>query len=160
MKAGNLDNILHVLQYMAQLELALAEFYEACAQTWEEDEDFWSRLGQQERQHAQNIRKMAEIISEKYEFFESFRPFNPAAVRTIISGIEDNRHRLKGGGISKRNALFIARDIERSLIEAKYSEIVKTTDIEYKNLLTAIITQTEAHENLIDKRIQEAKAPA
>ncbi len=53
--------------------------------------------------------------------------------------------------------LFIARDIERSLIEARYDEIVKTNDIEYQNLVKRIVSQTVVHKGMIDKKIATVK---
>ena len=157
MRPKDLESILDELKGMAECELTLAEFYRTCAQIWEEDKEFWLTLERQENIHAQNIDRMAEIISKKHERFESYRAFNPAAMKTMISGIENNIRRLKSGEISKNNVLFIARDIEQSLIEAKYHEIVKTNDIEYQNLVKKIVSQTVVHKGMIDKKIATAK---
>jgi len=157
MRPRDLESILDVLKDMAECELTLAEFYRTCAQIWEEDKEFWLNLERQENIHAQNIDRMAEIISKKHERFESYRPFNPGAIKTMISGIENNIRRLKSGEISKNNVLFIARDIEQSLIEAKYDEIVKTNDIEYQNLVKEIVSQTVVHKGMIEKKIAKVK---
>ncbi len=157
MRPRDLESILDVLKDMAECELTVAEFYRTCAQIWEEDKEFWLTLERQENIHAQNIDRMAEIISKEHECFESYRPFNPAAMKTMISGIENNIRRLKSGEISKNNVLFIARDIEQSLIEARYDEIVKTNDIEYQNLVKKIVTQTLDHKGIIDKKTAKVK---
>lgn len=155
MITGDLKNILDVLKTMAEAELTVAEFYRECAQIWKEEEEFWKHLETSEVYHAKDMNKMAEIISKKMESFEKYRPFNIVAIRTFILGVNTNIQRLKKGEIPKNNSLFIARDIEQSLLERKYDEIVKTSDVEYQTLAKKIVSQTLEHEELINNKIKE-----
>ena len=157
MRPQSLEYLLGLLKEMAKCEMTIAEFYHTCADIWGEDKEFWLNLEQQEKNHAQNINKMAELISEKHEHFEFHRPFNPIAMKTIISGIEDNINLLKDRRFSKENILFIALNIEQSLIEARYSEIVKTKDLEYRKLVEEVVNQTAEHKGLIENAIAKIK---
>ena len=155
MKSRDPKSILELFGMMVKAELVIAKFYRTCAQIWEKDKKFWLSLEGDENLHAGNIRKMAKIVSEKFDLFESYRPFNPVAMKTMITGIENNIHRLKNEEISEGNVLFIARDIEHSLIECKYDELVKTNDMEYQTLVKKIVSQTLAHHNKIEEKIEK-----
>jgi len=101
---------------------------------------------------------MAQILSRKPERFDSGRLLNIVAIHTFIEGIKANIARLKGEGMSKLNMLFIARDIERALIETKYAEIIKSGDVEFNDLASEIVSDTERHTTLLDKKIAALQA--
>ena len=157
MRTKNLQGILNELKIMAECELTVAKFYATCAEIWSEDKEFWWSMERQENQHAKIINMLAEAILKNSEDFELPRTFNPAAVRTMITGIENNIRRVKSGEIQKNNALFIARDIEQSLIEAKFGDKVKTDRYEYQGLITDIVAQTMVHKDVIEKKIDEMR---
>jgi hypothetical protein len=155
--SADLKGLFDVLKLMAENELAIAELYKTCALVWKEDSEFWLNLEKQEIKHANNINKMMEIISKKTEHFEKSYPFNIVAIKTIMSYVKNNIEKIREGKLPRINALSIARDIEQSLMENKYNEIVKTDDIEYQTLVKEIITETAAHKDHIDKIINEMK---
>lgn len=157
MKPEDLKGLFSVLEMMVQVELQVADLYGACAEVWKEDQDFWLALEKQEHQHAINIRKMAEIIRKKGQLFERYRPFNIIGLQTIISGINDNIRSLKSGDLSKKESFFVALNLEKSLIEAKYDEIVRTNDLEYGNLVGEIVSQNLQHRKLMEAKIEEMK---
>ena len=98
---------------------------------------------------------MMKIISQKPGSFEVYRKFSPVAVKRVISSVKNNIESVRNNEFSELKALYIARDIEQSVIERKFTEIVKTRNIEYQNLEKEIISQTREHRNSIDKRILE-----
>ena len=136
--SGDLKGILDTLVQMKETEQVVSEFYALCADTWPVDLQFWTELSKEELEHENNIATMYQIVSDKPEHFEKGRPFNIFAVQTMITGIRNNIEKLKKGEIREDNAILIARDIEQSFIEFRYSEIVKTTDIEYNTLVQKI----------------------
>jgi len=154
-----LGEIKEVLTVMAEVEMTLARFYKTCGEIWPEDRAFWAHLVEQETQHARNILRMGKIIAQKTRLFEVHRPFNSAAMKTVLSGICANIERAKKGEFSRQRVLAIANDLEKSLIEAKYSEVFKTTDVEYQNLVNQIVKDTKNHQQIIARRLADAKAP-
>lgn len=142
---------------MISTELLISDLYQTCAEIWEQDGAFWSALVEEEKKHAMNMKKMAKIIADKPERFDMGRPFNQIAIKTIMNGINDNRKRLKEGLIDRSRMMFLARDIEDSLIEKNYSEIVRTNDLEYHNLMSEIEEETRKHKSMMTKRIQALK---
>jgi len=156
-QSDELRSLITVLELMAETELAIAELYNTCAHVCQEDAEFWSSIAQEEKKHADNIHRIKELILQKPECFQKGRAFNPVAIKTTISYIKNNIQRIKEGAIDKNKALFIARDIEQSLMEQKYGEIVKADDLEYRKLIEEILSQTSSHKNHFDKKIAEKK---
>lgn len=151
--SGNLKDILETLTQMQELEQIVSEFYKLCADTWPIDLQFWTELSNEELEHKKNVAAMYQIVSGKPEHFEKGRPFSPLATQTMITGIRNNIAKLKKGEIRENSAILIARDIEQSFIEFRYSEILKTTDIEYNTLVRKIIKETAQHKMKIDQKI-------
>jgi hypothetical protein len=152
--SGVLKGILDTLVHMKETEQVVAEFYRLCADTWPADLQFWTELFKEELEHENNIATMYRIVSDKPEHFEKGRPFNNFAVQTMITGVRNNIEKLKKGEIREDKAIMIARDIEQSFIEFRYSEIVKTADIGYDKLVQKIVKETAQHKMKIDIKIK------
>lgn len=157
MSIADAEKVSAVLGAMSQYELTLSDFYKRCADIWTEDRSFWRSLADAEIQHAENIQKMQEIIKKKQERFETGRPFNAIALHTAMAGLKDNTSRLASGAFSCEKILIMARDIEQSILESHYTEIVKTADLEYQEFMKAILSQTYEHKKIIQEKIQALK---
>lgn len=157
---NDIEKITAVLQAMRQYELTLSDFYGRCAEQWTGERVFWQNLAHAEIQHAENIQQMLAIILEKPEKFEWGRPFNLIALNTALAGLQQIAGRLSAGALSPESMLITARDIEQSLLESHYGEIVKTTDLGYQTLLKKILSQTQEHRNLIQGKIAQKKNPS
>jgi hypothetical protein len=160
MNVDDVGKIVEVLEAIMQYELLLSDFYKCCADVWTEDEELWKNLSLAEIRHGNNIQKMKDIIVKKQGSFTTARPFNLIALNTVSAGLKDNIRRLTLGDISREKALIIARNIEQSIIESNYVEIVKTDDIEYNTLMKDILSQTHEHKKIIQEKIEEIKAKA
>ena len=157
MPRGNITNILKVMDSIANLELKIAEFYAECGASWPTEKEFWSGLERDEMVHAQMIRKMADIFHHRPEQFEGSRPFNVISVSVAWAGVQNRLQELKEGRLRGTNLLFIARDIEQSLLEAKPGEILKSRDEEYQTLFQTMVSQTQSHKRKLERKIDEMK---
>jgi len=153
--SGELSGILEVLKKMAMFEMIIGELYSLCANTWPEDGEFWLSIWRDEIRHAQFINNIIEIISKKPENFEKGRPFNVFALEKTISEIKNWMEKIERKEISCEQFLYIARDLEGGYLEDRYSEIVKTKDIEYLTLMQKIVNDTAKHKEKIIERINE-----
>lgn len=160
MSTADIEKITKVLASMMHYELALSDFYNQCADIWQEDQAFWQTLAYAEVRHAENIQKMREIVTKKQERFEAGRPFSPIALDTAMAWLQDNTRRLTSRTFSHEEMLIIARDIENSILESHYAEIVKTADSEYQTLMKDILAQTYEHRKSIQEKIDKVKTKA
>jgi hypothetical protein len=152
--SGNLKGILDTLVHMKEAERVIAEFYALCADAWPADLEFWTELANEEAEHENNIAMIHRIVSDKPEHFEKGRPFNIFALQTMITGVRSNTEKLRKGEIREDKAIMIAGDIEQSFIEFRYSEIVKTADVEYNTLVQKIVKETLQHKTRIDQKMR------
>jgi hypothetical protein len=151
-------DVLPVMHEMTKLERALAELYRACGERFAEDQEFWTAIEQQEEIHAQVIERLAEVISAHPDQFRVGRQFKATAVRTIMSGIANYTEQVQRGQLPKQRAVFVARDIENSLLEASYSSIVSTDNVEFRQAMDLIAKDTLAHRNLFAAAAAKAGA--
>lgn len=156
MKIAEVANVLQILESIGRLEVTMAEFYATCAEVWTADSSFWQSLQEEEHQHSQNIEKMAAIITRRQDHFELNRTFNPTAINTFIAYVNSMIQRVREQReprLEPAQVLAIARDMEQSIIEGKYNEIVKTKDAEYLGMIRGILADTLVHRNKIANRL-------
>ncbi len=152
------DNMLDALQALIRLELQVGALYEACSLQWPEDAPFWLDVAREEAGHARAIERMVLLISKNPSRFLPARAIKLAAVETIIAGIERTTDQVRNGRLLKNNVTAIAVDIENSVMEKKFFEMIKTADPVFLELCHDIMAQTRAHQQRFEKRLAELKA--
>ncbi len=160
MDKADIEKLNKTMDSMAQYETLLSDLYHKCAEAWPTDREFWLDIARQEDHHAENIRKMREIINQRLSHFEAGRPLNPIAINTAITYIKDIIKRLTAGEYSYEKILNITLDIEKSVLEAHYSEIVKTDDVEYQTFMKSILDETHDHKSKIQQKLTGLKSNA
>ncbi len=83
------------------------------------------------------------------------RPSNEVAIRTFIKGINATKDKIINGEIDEKKALYLTRDMEKSVLEAKYKDFLITDNLEYNTYISAIVKETEDHNATINKKITE-----
>jgi len=154
MEDKDLKRIVATLKVLLDSELAVADFYDACARQWPQDADFWNEISAQERKHAEWIDQIQGIISSRPDRFSPGTwNGNETVVSTFIKGIRWNTQRIANGEIERPNAFFVARDIESAIIESKFHGIVRTDDADYLALSRQIMNETSTHLGLMSRKI-------
>ncbi len=157
MTPKDLQRALKVLDDMAALELALASLYKSCAETFPEDQHFWTAISRQEEIHAQSLGNMAELVSRKPQDFELGSAFNSIAIGHIRSIIDNHNDQVKNREIARENALIIARDIENSVLEANYRDFLKTGNVQFVAIMDTLGKDTALHKNLFAEKVARTK---
>lgn len=147
------QNILRVLAGLEQLEKNVAQLYELAAQKWPVDADIWTGLSGDEIKHADCLKSMAAILEKNPGYFEAGRPINIAAVNSSMAWISKAIDDITADKFDYRKMIFFARDIEQSILESKYSEILKTNNAEYNKLAKQVVGETVSHKKKIDDLI-------
>ena len=152
------DTMPDALNALLRLELKVGELYEACALQWPEDAPFWRAVAEQETMHAHAVERMVLLISKNPAHYLPAKDIKVAAIETIIAGIERTTDQVQAGRVLKNNVLAIAVDIENSVMEKKFFEIVKTADPVFLQLCHDVMAQTREHKQHFEKRRDELKA--
>ncbi len=158
MKPRNLEELLEVLKVMEQFEISISILYKICSQKWQKDADFWLSLNKDEIKHSENVKELADIIKNRIGSKATFlhnRPFTISSVQSAINGAIETAERVKNEDIPQKKVLAIALDIENSALERKYSELIKTDDIEYQTISKTIDEETKTHRDKIEKKLAE-----
>ncbi|MDQ7773979.1 MAG: hypothetical protein RDU13_10685 [Elusimicrobiales bacterium] len=156
MTPSALKQALEYLGKLSECETAVADFYERCAARWPEEE-VWGALVPQEREHARLVCRMAELLASAPQDFEASRPLSPLALKTFIDAAFTYARRVALGEADKAAALSLSLDIEKSIIESKYETLFNTADKEYKDLVSRLVSDTAAHRELLQARVNQIK---
>ncbi|MEA2081933.1 MAG: hypothetical protein U9O97_04280 [Elusimicrobiota bacterium] len=156
MRKDQLDNVLKTLDAMKELELQMSYLYRECSKADAGREDFWARISEQEVGHAAYIDKMIGIIGDKAQLFSAGRNFNITAVKLVIDGIKSDIEKVKSGKIKGNQLLFMASDLEQSLLEKEFTEIVKSENSQYTELADRIMEETFMHRTLLEREIRDS----
>lgn len=155
-----MEELLELMKVMSQFEITISILYKICSQKWCEDADFWLSLNKDEIKHSENVKKMAGIIKNRLgpqATYLHHRHFTINSVQSAIKNVMQTIERVKKEDISPQRILAIAWDIENSALERKYSEIIKTDDIEYRTLSAIIDEETKMHRDRIETKLKEHK---
>lgn len=159
MNVADAEKTVRILQLMMQHELELSVLYRTCALQWPSEASFWQGLADTEIRHAQTMTKIAAMLTKNPLRFETGRPFNVQSLNTILAGVKEIEARLLQHDIPLEKMLVIARDMEQSLLEARYMDIVKTNDAEYHTLMRAVVAETYEHRKTIEKKMADMGRP-
>jgi len=152
-----MQDVLQVMDDMVSLEVALAELYQACGEQFPEDKSFWTAIQHQEQLHAKLIRHLADLIRSHPQEFRFGRPFNSVAIKTTLSSVTNYTDSIRKGLLNRKRALFMARDIENSVLEANYSDVVSTDNIEFRKTIELVSRDTLAHRNVFAAKVAKSR---
>lgn len=144
-----------IIEALAQHEEAISRLYTAYAKKFPSCNDFWHSLAMEETSHAAWIRTLHQKTDAGLvEFAESRFP---------LSGIEMSKQFVDGktaaaGDIGPlAEALAVAVDVERGMIEKKFFEVFEGDSLELKVILDALRVSTENHLGEITKAWEREK---
>ncbi len=144
----SMTGITTTIAVLIEAELRLAELYTVCARKFPEDRIFWETIANDERQHAAYLVTMQAHVAAQPSAFAPGRPLNASAIRTTIAYYESLIGKLESGALDAQTMYNVARDIERSVLETKYPELVRTQHHDYLALVARIARDTERHREL------------
>lgn len=160
MKNHEIARVSANLEVLAACEEAVAEFYEACAQAWPEERNFWNDLAVDEMVQAARLHLMRLRAGDSVDVAESVRLFPPPAVQRFIGWVRAGRDRVRTGRLDLRGALAMARDLEQSPIMGEHFRVTRETASRVADYLLAYATEFGDHERRISTRLELELRPA
>ncbi len=155
MDADGLSRTLDTLAALGEHEISLAGLYAACSGEWRDDAALWDGLADSERSHAECLAMMAQIVAARPAGFAPGRPLSAAAGRLQAAYVESRRREVEGGGMARRTALLMARDIERSIIETRLNELLRTEESDYLTIADRVVAETGLHYRLLEQELAD-----
>ncbi|GAB4114257.1 MAG: hypothetical protein Kow00103_07670 [Candidatus Caldatribacteriota bacterium] len=139
---------LKIIDLLAKHERLISKLYTEYSQRFPLKRDFWLRVAREEVEHAEWLEKLKSKLEEKKLYFREGR-FNEEAIHTSLDYLKGQMVKVQGEGITLKNALSIARDIENGLIEKKFFEVFEPDCQEIKQVFKDLSLATREHYNRI-----------
>ena len=127
MDSQTLNAFKKIFDLLQKSELSLSDLYKTCSGVWPEDIDFFSEMANTEIKHSGYIRKISGLINSSPLEFESGRIIKSGEIDIMIEGAKYYASKVKEGKMEKLELLKAALKLEDSIIERKYSEILKSS---------------------------------
>ena len=123
-----------IMEMLIKHEEAISKLFEAYAQKFPEYKEFWSTVSWEEKDHAENIRKLSQMIEKGHAHFD-LEKFKPSVIENSMDYIAKELVRAEQENISLRTALSVALNIEDAIIDGKVFEKFKGYTADAKRFL-------------------------
>jgi rubrerythrin len=133
-----------IADLMALHEEAIRDLYLVYSDKYPEYKEFFKILADEEQSHADLIRKYREKASSDKNVLKPGR-FRPEMLNTAISFLEKEANKAQGADIPLINALTIALDLEKGMIERKFFEVFGGDPAELEAALKYLDQSTKKH---------------
>jgi hypothetical protein len=142
-----------ILDVLREIELVVAELYRQFSVFFPHDRVFWQDLSNDEENHATMVMELKNTLLKNGAPFE-VGAVNLFALSAYRKGIEGYLDRLRRGELGRKNAFFIARDFERTVIEHGFYNAIKSENNDYQQIRNKIQKETEIHLQKLENYIQ------
>ena len=141
---------------LAEHEQAIADLYGLFAGVFPKAESFWRSLAKQELGHRHALLGIEEKRANGQWAFK--RPaFTTAMVAESLERLTDKMEAVRQQGISMRDALRFAADLERALAERSYFDILDRDTAEMMEVLRSLAGESERHANRVELEARRLK---
>ena len=155
MLKAQIDELIQLLQ---KYELSIAALYETFAAILPSSRNTWMAYGREERLHAKWISALHDQMNNEKVSFEQTR-FTTQSTITAIDYIESQIDKVKKSKTDLKQALIIAIDIEKSLLESAFFRVFKLNGPKAEKIQSLLVEATKAHiEGLIEWQTNIKKA--
>lgn len=151
------ERIHKVLSPMIEFKERMGEFYLACAENFSDDRNIWFQLEQDVSGHASSIRSLIAVLYEHPELFAVNMSFTTESVETVLKGVVEDIERVKNGDLGHDQALYIARDIENSMLVSRLPDVLTTNDPVWKKYFLEQKQELFRHRKVIADAIAKVK---
>jgi len=142
-----------ILDALREIELIAAELYRQFSHSFRQDRVFWESLSQEEENHA------AMVTELKNTLFKNGSPFEIGKINVLVLSTYRQRltsqiERVQKGQLARRSAFFIARDIEKTLVNHRFYDSIRSENREYQAIQSRIQRETESHLQKLENYIR------
>ena len=148
------DQMIETLTLLTQVEAAMARYYTACSETWKEHSGLWMDLAIEEEKHEKILHDLAGIVKAHPEQFQIGLRTESSAIQSFIASINEKVPDLLHGKVSLREALDFALNIEESILEARFFELVIGRNQRYLEFMKVMNADLENHRRKIKEAIK------
>ena len=143
-KIMNKEQIDELIQLLQIYELSVAELYENFAAIFPSSKKTWLAYAKEERIHSKWISALHSRLKKEKISFEQTK-ITVQSTRIAIDFIEKQIAKVKKSEIDLKQAVTIAVDIEKSLLESAFFNIFKLSSPKTINIQSRLVEATKIH---------------
>lgn len=126
------ERIQKVLIPMVGFKEKMSLFYDICSDSYPEHGPVWRQLGANVRSQADDLRSLINAIYIHPDLFSVNMTFTPESVDTVLHGVMNTIERVQNGSLTHDQALYLARDVENSMLVSRLPDVLNTSDAEWR----------------------------
>ncbi|MDY6990684.1 MAG: hypothetical protein SWQ30_21795 [Thermodesulfobacteriota bacterium] len=154
----NKEQIDEFIQLLQKHELSIAALYETFAVILPSSRKIWMTYANEERLHAEWIKALHGHMNNEEISFEQTK-LTTQSIRTSIDYIHSQIEKVVKSKMDLKQALIIAIDIEKSLLESAFFRVFKLKGPKAEKIQSRLVEATKAHiEGLIEWQTSIKKA--
>lgn len=142
------------LLLMADNEALASQLYAIYADRFPQRKALWQNLSTEEKNHEKWLREI-ELLTVSGDVFLNDKRFNREPITGLTKHIKDLIN--KAENVTDVEALSCALDLEQSLIERRYFEIIESDNPKIKKVLNDLELETENHKSMLWKLWEETR---
>ncbi|MBI5102345.1 MAG: hypothetical protein HZB33_10985 [Nitrospirae bacterium] len=154
---ASIQDVIDNLRLISKGERDVGEFYRLCGEVLTDDKEFWIKMAASERAHAEIALRMAALVETEPFKYRPGRAFSAVLIRLFGLHLSNLVESMRAGEIKKDELLTLAADIENSVVELNYGEIVETEVPEFLAMARLLEEETGAHRQSIEKMIKNSR---
>lgn len=151
------EQALSILMLIITVEEAIGDLYRVYAAGLPDKRDFWMRLQSDERLHAQWVRDLVVRVRKDELTIREGR-FSPESFEALLAYIIQRTEEAKIRPPKPLEALTVAKDIESTIVERAFFEVLESDDPVLRQILRNLHLNTEAHAAQVVRRWREQVA--
>lgn len=149
--------IIEEMYHIQNCELALASLYQELTEKFRDERFFWEEAVADEINHARKIGKLIAIASPNLKRYNAGR-FKIELLKTYLERVYNHVLMIQEGKMSRKEILLIILDYEKSDIELKPFEVVKSYENEYTDFVFAFEDEIKIHADRITAYVKSKLA--
>jgi len=154
----NKEQIDEFIQLLHKHELSIAALYETFAVILPSSRNIWMTYANEERLHAEWINALHAHMNNEEISFEQTK-LTTQSIRTSIDYIHSQIEKVVKSKMDLKQALIIAIDIEKSLLESAFFRVFKLKGPKAEKIQSRLVEATKAHiEGLLEWQTSIKKA--
>ncbi|MEI8138357.1 MAG: hypothetical protein WCI03_00660 [bacterium] len=133
-----------IINNLITCELLIADLYSEFGRTNQEMSEFWQDLALEEKEHAAQLTSVVHLQG-KGLIFQDIGRFDTVAMAPLMDMVKKELESARLTPPSPIHALSVALDVETSLIDSHFYEIVKADSPEYQAIARELGADTKQH---------------
>lgn len=147
-----------IILLMIRQEKLLAETYRFFAEKLPEEREFWGDMANEEEKHASWLKQLYEAAQKKTVIFKEGK-VKTYTMETLVKGTEQKLNQARAQGVNAKQALAIAIDLERSLIEKDVFSRFEGMTEKARGVMKFLVAETKSHFDMVQKRYRNLIMP-